>query len=290
MDTSSNHPRNGSNRTHRHHHFSHVAAAIIVFGFTIARADVGVVVTGEATLQPQLSSQLEGWLKRRGHSVAVSPLEPDAINTLIDCFVVDDLNCARAVIEKRTASRIIVFVRAAIAPDESDGSRNISIIGYWLQKGHETIGERRNCRHCTEAQLRVAADDLMHALAAEPPVSSHVLDPAKQAGPQPAEASATDRPAARSRMLPLVVFGAGVAVAVTGGILIAVDQDPADIPTTGAQPAHYRDTALPGAICLGVGVAAIATGTWLWFHHADSSTPVAEISHNAAVVGWAGRF
>ena len=58
------------------------------------RADIGVVVTGEATLQPQLLSHLESWLKRAAITVFSSALEPDAINTLIDCFVVEDLNCA----------------------------------------------------------------------------------------------------------------------------------------------------------------------------------------------------
>ena len=278
--------------------FIYLAAVLTVCSSATARADIGVVVTGEATLQPQLAAQVEGWLKRRGHSVVVSPLEPDAINTLIDCFVVDDLNCARAVVEKRTASRTIVFVRAAISPDESDGSRNISIVGYWLQKGHETIGERRNCRHCSEAQLRVAADDLMHALASEPPVSSHVMNSVEQAAPSHDNAPASAPPSPGSRVLPGIAIGTGIALAITGGVLIAIDQDQADIPQGGAQPANFRDTALPGAICLGVGVAALATGTFLWLQRdtsppqgaRSSSTPVATLSHNAALIGWAGRF
>lgn len=264
-------------------------ALLVLVASSTTRADVGVVVAGEATLQPQLAAQVEGWLKQRGHSVAISPLDPDAINTLIDCFIVDDLNCARAVVEKRTTSRIIVYVRVATAPDESDGSRNISIIGYWLQKGHETIGERRNCRHCSDAELRVAADDLMHALAAEPPVSVHVPVPPKLQ--QPAQDAAyADHPAPRSHMLPSVVIGTGIALAAAGAVLIAIDQDQGDIPTSGPQPEHFRDTAVPGAICLGVGVAAIAAGAIVWFHGGDSSAPVAAITRDATVVGWAGRF
>lgn len=250
------------------------------------RADVGVVVTGDSTLQPQLAAQLESWLTRRGHRVVVSPLEPEAINTLIDCFVIGDLNCARAVIEKRTKARAVVYVRIASAADESDGSRDISIVGYWLQKGHETIGERRNCQRCTEADMRVAADDLMHALAAEPPVSSYVATPAKTAPAVQGDVS----PAARSRFIPSIVIGSGAALAVAGGVLIAIDQDQSDLPIGGAQSAKFRDTATAGAICLGVGVAAIAVGTVLWFNDRGSSAPVAAVTGDAAVVGWAGRF
>jgi hypothetical protein len=267
-----------------------LASILVALSFSAARADIGVVVTGEATLQPQLAAQLEGWLKRRGHTVAVSPLEPDAINTLIDCFVIDDLNCARAVVEKRTTSRAIIFVRAAIAPDESSGSRNITIVGYWLQKGHETIGERRNCRRCTEEQLRVAADDLMHALASEPPASSYVPDPAKHAAQLQQTTPATDSPTRRSRLIPGIAIAGGVALALAGGVLIAVDQDPADIPRSGAQPANFRDTALPGAICIGAGVAAITTGAFLWFRGGDSSRAVATVSDHSALIGWAGQF
>ena len=44
--------------------------------------DVGVVVVGEATMQPQLAAQLESWLRQHGHSLVPAPLPPDAINTM----------------------------------------------------------------------------------------------------------------------------------------------------------------------------------------------------------------
>src|SRR5690348_14049470 len=79
---------------------------------TPAHADnVGVVVTGEATLQPQVASELEVWLHTRGRNVAPAALEPSAINTLIDCFVLEDLSCARGLIDKRSKAPAIVFAR-----------------------------------------------------------------------------------------------------------------------------------------------------------------------------------
>lgn len=264
-----------------------LAALVVLWATSIAHADVGVVVTGEPTLQPQLAAQLQSWLTRRGHTVVVSPLEPDAVNTLIDCFVIGDLNCARAVVEKRTNARSVVYVRVATAADEADGSRDVSIVGYWLEKGHETIGERRNCQRCTEADMRIAADDLMHALAAEPPVSSHVPVPGASVSAAQADVGSARH---RRRLISGIVLGSGAALAITGGVLIAIDQDQADLPTSGAQPAHFRDTATAGVVCLGVGLAALAVGSVLWFREGKSSVPIAAVTRDTAVVGWSGQF
>jgi len=78
-------------------------ALLLMLSTTAAYAggDIGVVVTGEATMQPQLAAQLEGWLRQHGHQLIASPLPPEAVNTLIDCFVIEDENCARGVIDKR---------------------------------------------------------------------------------------------------------------------------------------------------------------------------------------------
>ncbi len=139
---------------------------LILFASTAARADgdIGVIVTGEATLQPQLVAQVEGWLRHHGHQLAPAALEPDAINTLIDCVVVQDDACVRTVVDKRSRSGSIVFARADVTPTD-DGTRNVTLVGYWLVKGHDAVAERRNCERCSEQSLRNAADDMMTALA-----------------------------------------------------------------------------------------------------------------------------
>ena len=185
----------------------------LVLASSSAHADIGVVVTGEATLQPQLAAQVEGWLRQRGHTVIASALEPDAINTLIDCFVLEDLGCARKLVETRAKSQTIVFARVEITPNETDGSRTVSIVGYWLQKGHDAIAERRICQRCLEEAMRSTAEDLMTALAAEPPTSTHVPVPSPHGGPATeAPASApppTDDGEHASRLVPGTVIGAG---------------------------------------------------------------------------------
>jgi hypothetical protein len=270
-------------------------ALLITFGATsVASADIGVVVTGEATLQPQLLSHLESWLKRRGNNVFSSALEPDAINTLIDCFVVEDLNCARSVIEARAKAETIVYARVEVAP-ANNGMRDISIVGYWMQKGHDTMAERRGCHHCTEKEMHGLADDLMLALAAQPPTGSHVHVPAESTtvaqveSPPPTVVAPVPTPLddeQPSRVVPGVVMGIGAAAVITGGVLFAIDKEPSK---TGPQP-EWRTDRTVGAICMGAGAVAIGVGAWLWFHQGADSAPVASVSHDGAVVGWAGRF
>lgn len=266
-----------------------IVVLAVQLGTASAHADIGVVVTGEATLQPQLAAQLEGWLKQRGHVVQPSSLEPDAINTLIDCFVIEDLSCARAVVEKRSKAQTILFARVEMTPNESDGSRDIAIIGYWLAKGHETLAERRTCKHCTDETMRSTADDLMLALAAEPPAASHVPAPATvaQAGGMlagPAHVQ-DDEERSPSRALPISVLAVGGAALVAGVVMIA-----AGGPPNNATQKTYTDFRTPGLVIGAAGLAAAGVGVYLLVRPHATSAPVAAVVHDGAVVGWTGRF
>lgn len=266
-----------------------LAVFAILFATSAARADIGVVVTGEATLQPQLLSHLESWLKQRGYTVYSSALDPDAINTLIDCFVVEDLNCAKKVIEARAKSDSILYARVDVAP-AANGKRDISIVGYWVAKGHDTMAERRVCHGCTEKQMHGVVEDLMLVLGKNPPASSHVHVPPPAQVAEAAPASEPEAPAASSdepprKVVPAVVMGIGAAVAITGAVLFATDS----VSPTGPQ-SQYRAGQTAGVICLGAGVATAAAGAWLWFHQGAQSAPIASVSHDGAVVGWATRF
>src|SRR5512140_2114335 len=143
-----------------------ILIAIALLGATAsARAEeAGVVVTGEATLQPQLAAHLEGWLRGHGHHLVASPLDPDAINTLIDCFVLNDESCARNVIDHASRSPTVVFARIEVHPSE-DGTRDITLVAYWLHKNTmHASADRRTCEHCSEKEMRTTADELMTSL------------------------------------------------------------------------------------------------------------------------------
>src|SRR5947199_358088 len=76
-----------------------------------AEGDVGVIVTGEGSMQPQLAAQISDWLSHHGHTLVPSPLPPDAITELIDCVVMGDQTCARNVVETRAKSTRMVYAQ-----------------------------------------------------------------------------------------------------------------------------------------------------------------------------------
>lgn len=273
-----------------------VVLASVLTAATAHAEKVGIVVTGEANLQPQLASQLERWLHDRGRTLVPGALEPDAINTLIDCFVLEDLGCARGVVDVRSSSRALIYARAE-QTSNPDGTRNISVTAYWFQKNAEPNVERRVCNQCTDAKLIATVDEMMLALAHTPPVGSGATA-ASAAPPAPAPtvaaASPTDESAGSDasdggsrRLLPYGLMGAG-AVALIGGIaMVAMDEDPDPSDTTSKT---YRDTATAGVVLGAAGAAALGVGIYLWFSDTSGSHPVAAVSHDGAVVGWAGRF
>lgn len=93
----------------------------------------------------------------------------------------------------------------------------------------------------------------------------------------------------RSRALPLGLLAGGIAIAVTGGILIAIDEDasPEGSPT-------YRDTA-PLGVTLAISGGAVAlVGAFLFLRNGSSSQtssgPVATITGSTSYFGWMGSF
>ena len=265
----------------------YLLALAIVLAAAPARADdVGVVVTGEATLQPPLAASFENWLREHGHHVVGSPLEADAINSLIDCFVLEDMGCARAVVEKRAKSQTIVFARVEVAPG-GEGMGDVTLVAYWLQKGHDAVGEKRTCKQCSQQSLDTTADDLMTALAAEPPPALPGSTPAQPAPGNKLGVTAEPEGGGSPHLLPGIVIGGGAALAITGGVLLAINGGP---DKSGVQQPTYRDYGPPGYTLLATGAVAIGVGVYLWFHSKASSAPVAAVSPGGAVVGWTGRF
>src|SRR5262245_7457900 len=114
-----------------------LAVAILALAPAVARADddVGVVVSAEAMIQPQLFAQLETWLRMHGHEVVSTPLPADAVAGLIDCFVIEDQNCARNIIDKRAKTDSIVFAQATVATGANGADRAVTISIYWIDKG-----------------------------------------------------------------------------------------------------------------------------------------------------------
>src|SRR5688500_838697 len=102
-----------------------------------ASGDVGVVVVGEVTMQPALAAHLDAWLRQHGHQLSPAPLPPDAINTLTDCFVMEDEACARKVVEKRARTQAVLFARVDLKIEDGQADRTVTLTAYWFDKGRD---------------------------------------------------------------------------------------------------------------------------------------------------------
>ena len=141
-----------------------LAALIALRSPARADGDVGVIVTGEGSMQPQLAAQLADWLSRHGHTLVPSPLPSDAITALIDCVVIADRSCARDIVEKRGKAARMLFAQVDSKNNAGSGTRDVTLTAYWFDRGHDAVAERKICQRCTVQSLRVTADEIMRKL------------------------------------------------------------------------------------------------------------------------------
>lgn len=305
-----------------------------------AGSDIGVVVTGESWMQPQLVAQIETWLSAHGHILVQVPA--DALTALKQCFVTsNDLSCARDVVDKLPKTSGVIYA-GVDSRNAAGDTPNLTLTAYWFDKGHDAVGERKNCQRCTDQLLRTATDEILKKLvgggdlghlklkSAPPgarisidgtPIGVTPLDwdlpPGKhtitidRAGYKPASqdrvvqsnksdlivmtltadsSGPSDETGSRAlpRWVPWAVVGTGAAVAVTGVVFIAIDQDPGPF-----NPPRIRDTAPLGtALVIGGAVAAGGAAAYLlWFRSpGTTSTPVTAFTRDSAYIGWSGRF
>jgi hypothetical protein len=225
----------------------------------------GVIVSGDASLQPQVLSLLETWLRDHGHEPVASPLPAEALASVIDCFVLEDERCARKVVEARASTSQVVITRLQVT-SRKDGIRDVELTAYLFRKGADAVAERRFCEHCTEHDLRAATESLMSTLMSqrtEPtgfiaitstPTSARVLIDDNPVGITPLEYELTPGTHAVS----LVLDGREVvtrSVAIRAGETASLDVPLA--PDT-SQPGR-SSRKLPAALII-TGAAALATG------------------------------
>jgi len=295
-----------------------------------AGGSVGVVVTGDATIQPQLAAQLEDWLRQRGHLLVPSPLPSEASNALIDCFVIEDLTCARKVVEQQSKSPQMIFAKVDLA-DSASGMRDVTLTAYWFEKGADPTAVRRSCANCTDAAMRTMTDELMSSLggkgAAEvgqvslssTPAGASVTIDGKPVGVTPLTYTlplgphaisislAEHADAARTvtvqrgetatiavdlaRAAPRLRKLPLVVLGVGGAVLLGgIIAYAASEEDTGEKP-EYRDTKALG-IGLGVvGLAAIGIGSYLLLRSDGTPEgPTVAVVPGAAYVGWRASF
>lgn len=310
---------------------THLALILIMLSAAVVRADggVGVVVTGDATIQPQLAAKIEGWLRAQGHQLVPSPVPAEELNSLIDCLVIEDLACARTVVEKHATAEMVVFAKVE-TNDTDTGKRDLTLTVHWFDRGQETVTDRRTCSDCTDAALRTTAELMMATLAGKggkdvgtvqltsSPTGARVLIDGKAVGKTPltyavapGEHTITivhDKHRENTRRVTIRKAESTtvdvrlepkrssralpIAVIAGGGVLLAggVIAYATSEEDTG-ETYEYRDTRLLG-VGLGIaGAAAIGIGAYLYLRgESAESAPSVAVLPGGAVVGWARTF
>ena len=246
-----------------------VGFAALVCAARIASADdVGVVTAGDKELHPKVERHLERWLDKQGTQTIDSPLSASALNTLADCFVIDDLKCARGVFEARSKADRLAYVHVEVAGDD------IKFQMYWFVKGHDALAERSVCAKCTDAAWHTLVDGT---------VKRWLADPTRVPVITKDEAPHTER---RTPWFARGLLATGIASMITGGVFVYLGE------RDGREHKWlYDDATTVGVVVLAVGTGATIGGSiWLIQSGSSRSTPVAALTPAGGYVGWALRF
>jgi hypothetical protein len=247
--------------------------ALLVAGVAEANKSVGLLVTGDVLKAPT-QTQAETWLRAHDQKVVTTPLPPDAVKTLLDCFVIDDAKCSRGVVDARASAENVVVIRIDVV---SKKERDIRLSIDWFVKGRNPVSARRTCEECTEALLRTTIDSMLLDLAktspgfmgrikvtSDPPGISVLIDN-ETIGVTPVERDVAAGPH-KARLVRDGRLGAEKALAIEAGALseVKLETPPAggmvDGPATGGHRSRW-----PAYVIGSLGVAAIGTGAYLAF-------------------------
>ena len=294
-----------------------------------ARAEtdgVGVVVvtaTSGSALQTDVTAHLEGWMKKHDRTVVAAALSRDAINTIANCFLIDDLKCARGVVEARSKATSVVFTRIEAA------GKDLTFTTYWFVKGKDVISERRVCDNCGDQDWHGLVDGMVQRLLESEvetgklhlesrPSGLLVLVDHVQVGATPFDdelsagkhtislshagvivaekdvdihANKTKKLTietevethARSKVGPGILLGSGIALIGGGGIALYLGEQ------------HGDKIIHPEYVPIGIGIMAAGAGATivgaiLLSQTGHSSAPVAAIGRDSAYFGWVTRF
>jgi len=235
---------------------------------SVARADAptGLVVVGDANLKDGLQSALDAWLTGHGRTVRTDPLDRDGILTITNCVNLQDLACARGVVEKRAKTQGVVFAQVASTKEQT-----VTVQVFWIVKGHEAVAERRACEECSTDALKGTVDTIMAVLAPQAGGGARIKIASKPAGAtvmldrQVIGVAPIERDVAAGAHEVVLMKGTHevgrrsltVHADETAEITIAV-KEPVDAPVA----VHH--SRVPGAVVLGIGIAGIAAGSILY--------------------------
>jgi hypothetical protein len=242
--------------------------ALLLPATASAGKTVGLLVTGEALSTPT-QDQAAKWLRAQGRGVVTDPLSSAAVKTLLDCFVIDDSKCARAVVDQRATVDSMVSIRIDIV---SKKNNEVRLTIDWFAKGSNPVSARRTCEACNDAVLRTTLDEMLQDLAktspgfmgrvkltSKPPGFTVLLDN-ETIGVTPIE---RDIPAGvhMARLVRDGRMGSERKLTVESGALAEVHLD---TPPEGEVVVAQKPRTLP-IVTITLGVVAVGAGAGMWF-------------------------
>ncbi|NVB82672.1 MAG: hypothetical protein HOV81_30120 [Kofleriaceae bacterium] len=246
-----------------------LVALVLVLAGTASAANrtTGVAISGDGVKTGDLTAHLRTVLEARDYEFSDEALSKDATNTIANCFVLDDVECAKGVFDARGKTDTLVYART----EQSKGKTGSVIFTlYWFEKGRSPNGERRACENCTPATWHTLVKEMLGRLQGRP---------AKRRVARRSE----EKP---SRTLPAILLASGVAAIAAGGVFLYYGSrgGPND-------KFIYPDSTPVGIALAAVGGGATIGGTVLLIQAGgDSSDTVASLPGRSFVVSWTGRF
>jgi hypothetical protein len=183
-----------------------LVAMALVAGVQVVHADdapIGLVVEGDDPLRGQVESHLAASVRSSGFQLVAAPLSTGALATLANCMLIEDLACARGVVEARAKTPRLLH--AQVSPlVEGDG---LTLALTWFTTGHAPIADSHTCKDCTTS-WRSAASELVPRLAARAPAPSALDSDPGPEQPQP------------SKLWPRTLIAAGLLTSLAGGVTL----------------------------------------------------------------------
>lgn len=248
-----------------------------------------MVVTGDPALQGKVRTQVASWLQQHGFTINPKALAPDAQKTLTSCFVIEDMTCARGVVEHQATSDFVVFVRAELVGGKR--AKEANLVAYWFLKDRDAAVDKRNCKPCTGAVLAKTTNELIAAIydetalakarlaVKEPPGLVVMLDgvnvgvtPLEQDVSPGLHSIALVRDDATLGTISLEarqgdVLDVKVPIKAPEASVVATPGRPVPAPVLRDAPVEQRSHLVPGLILV-AGVGAVATGgVFLYYGH-----------------------
>jgi hypothetical protein len=287
---------------------------VLAMGATaVADTKIGVVVSSDEAVRKQTDRVVSSWLTQHTLAVATAPLNKDGVNTLVNCLVVSDMNCARTVVEARAnATNVVGFIEVVAGKRE----RTIQISAYWISKRHDVVSLQRTCGHCSDAVLTEALEAMMGDLARlAPTMSGHVR---VTSDPPGLNATLDNQPIGVTPVVHDATFGSHTVALSSGGRIVGertievvpdttveatvtVQPDPVVAPQPPPRPVEVasRPSRVLPVMLIGTGVAAIATGSVLYatggpsgkaYTYRDTKPPGIGIAIGGAAVAIVGAI